>query len=250
MIGIVQKNLFCGLISGMKILLIGDEQRAAELRARLPINDSWEIDYSDGDAEEDFKDYEVLFDLNFDDDSSNLPVYAALKDKPVFVNAVKQSLAEAVYVGDTKIRCRLFGFNALPDFISQSVWEVSLLRKFETPELDKLMNQLGIPYLPVEDRVGMVKPRIIFMIINEACYTLQEGTATIEDIDLAMKLGTNYPYGPFEWCDKIGISDVFETLTVLYEDTKDERYKICSLLKTKYLKNETFYKKKKEKESI
>jgi len=48
-----------------------------------------------------------------------------------------------------------------------------------------------------------------------------------------MKLGSQLSVGPFEWCDKIGISDVFETLTALYEDTKDERYKICPLLKTK-----------------
>ena len=108
-----------------------------------------------------------------------------------------------------------------------------------------IAKSMGVQYLPVEDRVGMVKPRVIFMIINEACYTLQEGTASIEDIDTSMKLGTNYPYGPFEWCDKIGITAVFETLAALYEDTKDERYKICPLLKTKYLRNETFYRKAK-----
>lgn len=226
----------------MKILLAGDEQRAAEIRQRLPAGGDVEIEFSDGDEEEDFELYDVIFDLNFDDDPSNLPRYARLKEKAVFVNAVKLQLSEAVYTEGGKIRCRLFGFNALPTFTSQSVWEISLFRKFETPELDKLTQQLGISYLPVEDRVGLVKPRVIFMIINEACYTLQEGTATIEDIDKAMKLGTNYPFGPFEWCDKIGITNVFETLAALYEDTKDERYKICPLLKTKYLRNETFYK--------
>ena len=86
----------------------------------------------------------------------------------------------------------------------------------------------------------MVTPRIIFMIINEACYTVQEGTATMDDIDRAMKLGTNYPYGPFEWADLIGVNDIYETLASIYEDTKDERYKICSLLKSKYLRNEHF----------
>lgn len=226
----------------MKILLAGDEQRAAELRQRLPVGNDVEVEFSDGDEEEDFELYDVIFDLNFDDDPSNLPRYARLKEKPIFVNAVKLQLSEAVYTEGGKVKCRLFGFNALPTFMAQPVWEISLFRKFETPELDKLTQLLGINYLPVEDRVGMVKPRVIFMIINEACYTLQEGTASIEDIDKAMKLGTNYPYGPFEWCDKIGITNVFETLAALYEDTKDERYKICPLLKTKYLRNETFYK--------
>jgi 3-hydroxybutyryl-CoA dehydrogenase len=78
------------------------------------------------------------------------------------------------------------------------------------------------------------------MIINEACYTVQEGTATIADIDTAMKLGTNYPFGPFEWANKIGVKHVYETLLAVYTDTNDERYKICPLLKTKYLRNENF----------
>jgi 3-hydroxybutyryl-CoA dehydrogenase len=73
------------------------------------------------------------------------------------------------------------------------------------------------------------------MIINEAYYTVQEGTANRADIDQAMKLGTNYPLGPFEWCHKIGIADVYETLEAIYNDTHDERYKICSLLKHDYL---------------
>jgi 3-hydroxybutyryl-CoA dehydrogenase len=231
----------------MKILLVGEAARAAEMRARLSAVSDLEIDYSDGDEDEDYKDYDCIFDLNFDDDPSNLSIYAGLRDKPVFVNAVKLSLNEAVYVDGNKVKCLLYGINALPTFAAQQLWEVSLYRKFQLPELDKLMKKFGVAYQPVEDRVGLVKPRIIFMIINEACYTLQEGTASIEDIDMGMKLGTNYPFGPFEWCDKIGISPVFETLAAIYEDTKDERYKICPLLKTKYLRNETFYRQKESK---
>ena len=74
------------------------------------------------------------------------------------------------------------------------------------------------------------------MIINEAFYTLQEGTASPEDIDKGMKLGTNYPYGPFEWCERIGLAHVYELLEAMYEDTKEERYKICPLLKQQYLR--------------
>lgn len=228
----------------MKILVTGEKERAEELRQRLSGVKDLELDYTDGDDDEDYADYDAIFDLNFDDDVSALELYAPLKEKPVFVNAVKTSLNEAVYATGSKVKCRLFGINSLPTFLAQSKWEISIYRKFETPELEKLMKYLQLDYLPVEDRVGMVKPRVIFMIINEACYTLQEGTATIEDIDMGMKLGTNYPYGPFEWCDKIGITSVFETLAALYEDTKDERYKICPLLKTKYLRNETFYRNK------
>lgn len=231
----------------MRILITGEKSRADEFRTKLlPVQDI-EIDFTDGDEDEDYKAYDAIFDFNFDDYPEALAHYAPLKEKPVFVNAVKLSLAEAVYATDTKIKCRLFGMNALPGFMEQALWEVSLYRKFETPELEKILNRLQIPFLPVEDRVGLLKPRIIFMIINEACYTLQEDTASIEAIDTSMKLGTNYPFGPFEWCDKIGVAHVFETLAALYEDTKEERYKICPLLKTKYLKGETFYRTKQAK---
>jgi 3-hydroxybutyryl-CoA dehydrogenase len=53
-----------------------------------------------------------------------------------------------------------------------------------------------------------------------------------------MKLGTAYPHGPFEWAEMIGIKHVFEVLNALYLDTHDDRYKICSLLKTEYLNSQ------------
>jgi len=89
----------------------------------------------------------------------------------------------------------------------------------------------------VNSRVGFVTPRIVCMIINEAFYTVQEGTASREDVDQAMKLGTNYPKGPFEWCREAGIKSVYRLLEAMYEDTREERYKICPLLKTEFLRS-------------
>jgi 3-hydroxybutyryl-CoA dehydrogenase len=77
------------------------------------------------------------------------------------------------------------------------------------------------------------------MVINEAYYTLQEKTATTADIDLAMKLGTNYPYGPFEWAARIGLENIYQLLQAVYADTQDERYRICPLLKKTYLRETT-----------
>jgi 3-hydroxybutyryl-CoA dehydrogenase len=58
----------------------------------------------------------------------------------------------------------------------------------------------------------------------------QEGTASRADINTAMRLGTNYPMGPFEWCDKIGIRHVCGVLDAVYRATGNERYKISALL--------------------
>jgi len=183
--------------------------------------------------------YDVIFDFGVDESPENLGFYENKEDKFVFISTPKIQLAELIYhYGEVK--CKLFGFNGLPTFINREFMEVSVLKETDKSALDYITKELDSEYLLIEDRVGMVTPRVIFMIINEACFTLQEGTASIKDIDLGMKLGTNYPKGPFEWCDEVGVHHVFETLEAIYEDTKDERYKICPLLKTKYLKEETF----------
>jgi 3-hydroxybutyryl-CoA dehydrogenase len=154
-----------------------------------------------------------------------------------FINTCKISLGELAYSVNHQLKGSVFGFNGLPTMVGRTLLEVSLLHPETRPLLDNLCKQLKTEYILVEDRVGMVTPRVISMIINEAYYTVQEGTATREDIDLAMKLGTNYPYGPFEWCEKIGVKNIYELLEAVYNDTKDERYKICPLLKKEYLKN-------------
>ena len=227
----------------MNVLLIGDENRVEEIRRKFAENNSIHFERGIASEDEDYADYDMIFDLNFDDDPENIQYYANLKGKPVFVSAVKTAMAEAAYFIDQPVKCLLIGMNALPTFIEREKWELSLLHSPQKDDATKWLEKLEVEGQFVQDRVGLVTPRILFMIMNEACYTVQEGTATMDDIDQAMKLGTNYPMGPFEWADKIGVADVFETLAAIYEDTKDERYKICPLLKTKYLKNQSFRKK-------
>jgi 3-hydroxybutyryl-CoA dehydrogenase len=77
----------------------------------------------------------------------------------------------------------------------------------------------------------MITPRVVCMIINEAYFTAEAGTASREDIDTAMRLGTNYPYGPFEWAQQIGVKHVYDVLTAVHRATGDERYRVCNLLK-------------------
>lgn len=62
-----------------------------------------------------------------------------------------------------------------------------------------------------------ITSRVISLIINEAYHALEENVSTKEDINTAMKLGTNYPYGPFEWGEKIGLRRVARLLHALAE---------------------------------
>ncbi|MDC3415162.1 3-hydroxyacyl-CoA dehydrogenase family protein [Aquibacillus sp. 3ASR75-11] len=83
----------------------------------------------------------------------------------------------------------------------------------------------------VKDEVGLVFPRILAMIINEAAFALMENTADAASIDEAMKKGTNYPYGPLEWAEKIGLEDIYAILQGLFDQLGEERYRPASLIK-------------------
>lgn len=225
----------------MKILARGSKNRIKELQEKLNGVSCELTCVDDSDLiSANVHQFDLIFDLKFDEKSEQLHYFAGLKNIPVFVCAVKQQLAKATFDFGRKVECKLFGINALPTFLNRPLTEISLLNPADATVLKEIMHAFSWNYRIVEDRVGMVTPRILFMIINEACYTLQEGTASKEDIDTSMKLGTNYPFGPFEWANKIGIKHVYETLEAIYQDTHDERYKVCSLLKTKYLKDEEF----------
>jgi 3-hydroxybutyryl-CoA dehydrogenase len=187
------------------------------------------------------EDVDMIFDLNLDEHTEALSLYASLKNKVVVVSAVKKSLAQMVHEYGKPIDCVLVGLNALPTFINRKLAEISLLNTNQHEIVASAFSFLNWEYKVVNDRVGLITPRIILMIINEACYTVQEGTAGMKDIDTSMKLGTNYPFGPFEWADLIGVKHVYETLEAVYHDTHDERYKICPLLKTLYLQKGSFY---------
>jgi 3-hydroxybutyryl-CoA dehydrogenase len=178
--------------------------------------------------------FDLIFDLNFDDDASSLSDYALLDASSLLLLSTVKIQLESVL--PKAMWAHTIGINALPSFLKRNALEYCALSNELT---DQKLSILPWKTLnKVDSRVGMISARVVCMVINEAYFTLQEGTANRIDIDLGMKLGTAYPYGPFEWCDMIGIQHVYEVLNALYLDTHDDRYKICSLLKTEYLKNQ------------
>jgi len=211
----------------MNILIVGDKENFEEAKNKFGDHSYMHTGSLEAVSDK-LHEQEVIFDFLIEETPENVEVYSSL-DCPVFLNTVKQTLSELNYIYG--LSSNIYGFNGLKTFVNRSLLEISTLA--DQPE--EILAQLDTDFQVVDDRVGMVTPRVILMIINEAFYTVQEGTASKEDIDSGMKLGTNYPMGPFEWLEKIGVRDVYETLEALYDDTKEERYKICPLLKKAYL---------------
>jgi 3-hydroxybutyryl-CoA dehydrogenase len=98
-------------------------------------------------------------------------------------------------------------------------------------QAEQLFQSLGKETVRVKDSAGLTFPRILSLIINEAARSLEEGVATAEEIDVAMRLGVNYPQGPLRWADQIGLDEVVAVLEGLQGETGDDRYRPAPLLK-------------------
>jgi 3-hydroxybutyryl-CoA dehydrogenase len=76
-----------------------------------------------------------------------------------------------------------------------------------------------------------IAARVLAMIVNEAASAVEDGVATPDAIDTAMRLGTNYPTGPLEWGERIGLGHVVHTLDALHDAVPDGRYRVVPLLR-------------------
>src|ERR1700741_1367640 len=89
--------------------------------------------------------------------------------------------------------------------------------------------RMGKEVVVIKESPGFITSRINAMIGNEAFYMLQEGIASAEDIDKALKLGLNHPMGPFELVDLVGLDTRLSILEYLHR-TLGEKYRPCPLL--------------------
>lgn len=217
----------------LPILLLGEILRCDAFVAKT----GWEVVRKDSPVGLRFDEYSLVVDLDFDQHPERMALYAKSKTALFLLQAVRIRLAAVLAgVGALALERRIAGINAWAGCLEANSWELMTILP-DNEVLDFLAEKLDFPLERCGDRVGMVTPRVMAMIINEAYFTVQEGTATKSDIDLGMQLGTNYPGGPFAWCEKWGIAEVYHLLEALWLDTREERYKICPLLKTEYLRS-------------
>ena len=94
-----------------------------------------------------------------------------------------------------------------------------------------LIAKLGkTPITAKRDYPGFIVNRILIPMLNEACFVLMEGISTVEEIDTAMKLGTNQPMGPLELADFVGLDTCLAICRIFHTELGEDKYRPCPLL--------------------
>lgn len=165
---------------------------------------------------------DVIIDFDFELEPQRIEFYKTLQ-KTIFIASTLYTLEELKVTTEPIAR-----FNYWPSMQQRTIVEIAMLQN-QVENFEQVFAALDITFKITKDIVGFVTARVISLIINEAFLALAEGVSTKEEIDIAMKLGTNYPMGPFEWCNLIGTKRVSELLSKL--SLSQERYAPAPLLK-------------------
>ena len=205
----------------MQVVVLADEEGREALKAKKTGEGVQLIFAENFNALADHGTADAFFLLKEEIPSFTHPVF---NSKPVCVHSTTGTLKKLQLPGNY---CRI---NAWPTFLQRPVWEVAAGNE---ALIKDLFVNLEWQYILVEDVPGLVAARVIAMIINEAYFALGEAVSGKDEIDLAMKLGTNYPYGPFEWSRKIGLEKIDALLEKLSES--DNRYAVAPAMKNELL---------------
>jgi 3-hydroxybutyryl-CoA dehydrogenase len=130
--------------------------------------------------------------------------------KPVFINAdacSHETAQNIIYI------------NGWVSFLQCPVWEAA---GNLTDQAADILNKLNKKIIMLPDNTCFISNKTVAMIINEAYFALGDEVSDKTSIDAAMKMGTNYPYGPFEWAQKIGVKNIYSFLKQLSKT--DRRY--------------------------
>ena len=193
----------------MNIFILADKHQKKEILSVAPVKETSLTFASEIEEMVDAKGYHAFFILS---GISNID-FEMFEEKPVYVNNVIDTLSESG-LPDNVSR-----INAWSGFLERPIWEVA---SNDPQKHEDIFDALNRKVIFVNDEPGFVSARVISMIVNEAFFAFGENISTIEEIDNAMKLGTNYPYGPFEWVEKLGVENICLLLNKLAK--KEKRY--------------------------
>ena len=209
----------------MKIAILANDDQKKEWFSK-PQAAAVELLWSDDFAQLIQTEADAYFDLLFQPGKERWIALLKLP-APVFINEVTHAFQDLIRSVEKKVL--LFRLNAWPGFLKRDFVELAAYGNSSADVVDKIFSVLNWKYKIVADIPGLISARVIAMVINEAYYTLQEEVSTKKEIDIAMKLGTNYPYGPFEWSSIIGLANIFQLLNKMSET--ESKYQPAELLR-------------------
>jgi len=192
----------------MQVVILSNESLKEELMDGLSSSPEGIIWIEEFSQLQNHKEADVFIDLLFE--NSHLTALQQLLPKLIIVNSVEQTLFEM-----NSSFVRINGWNT---FLKSSLVEATSLKESDKEKTEKVFALFNKKIEWIDDIVGFITPRVISMIINEAFISLKEGVSSKEEIDIAMKSGTNYPYGPFEWSQKIGVNNLKKLLSKLSKE--------------------------------
>ena len=200
----------------MRLALLADEKQYAEL---MKFGCSPQLEIIRIPVPAIVEEADIYVDLLFDNSPDRVRSWSLIGAPVLFINAVEFR----VYIKDQPIIL----INGWPGFLEREILEAG--GRPEQKEIaEKLAGLLNRKLEWVKPVPGLVSARVISMIINEAYFTIGEEVTDETSVDTAMKLGTNYPYGPFEWAEKIGHTKINTLLKLLAEE--NARYQPAELL--------------------
>ncbi len=186
---------------------------------------------------EDFKDVDLVIEAAFEDMKVKKEIYKKLDEstKPDVVLATNTSSLPIVEIAvGTGRPDRVVGmhfFNPAPVMKLVEIIK-TLTTSDETAEFAfDFATALGKEPVKTKDIPGFIVNRILIPMLNEAVFAYQDGVGTAEDIDKAMKLGTNQPIGPLALIDLIGLDVTIDVMDVFYKEFQDSKYRAAPLLR-------------------
>ncbi len=186
---------------------------------------------------EDIKDVDFVIEAVFENMAVKKDVYTkldALLAPEVIIATNTSSLSITEIAAITNRADKVVGMHFFnPANVMKLVEVIPALQTSE--ETMKIVTDLSIEIgkkpVRVKEGPGFVVNRILVPTINEGCFILQEGLATTEDIDTAMKFGAGWPMGPLTLCDLVGGDIALAVMNTLYDETGDPKYRPSGLLK-------------------
>jgi 3-hydroxybutyryl-CoA dehydrogenase len=183
------------------------------------------------------KDADYVIEAVFERAEVKTPIFLQLEEicpKETILASNTSGIPIGLLASATKRPDRVIGMHFFSPVPMMKGLEVvkSLLTSEETVKVSlDLGKSIGKEMVVVKDSPGFITNRIIPLVMNEGAKLLEEGLASMEDIDKIVRLSFNWPMGPFELCDLVGIDVGVDLLEGIYQQTGWERYKPAPLLK-------------------